>query len=178
MIRTVDPNDFEQLLDLIELFFEEDLSSRGLRFDRDKALRDCETAYALDGIVCLVIDNHGTIDGFIAAIVMPRFFLAGQSAQELIWYVRPEARREGIRLLRTFEEVCRMRGCENIMMIGMDGTKAERLYEKLGYNKLESTYIKILGGDHGSHNNRNHSSDGCRSDRSECFASTEAGEVS
>jgi GNAT superfamily N-acetyltransferase len=141
MIRETRKDDREGVLDLITRFYEESLYKLGYNYNRNKAGMDFDIAIQSPLIYSLVIDN-GTIDGFVGAIITERMFLKGKTAQELMWYVTPEKRKHGIYLLQEFEKGCKDRGCLDIMMIGIEGTKANRVYELLGYRKQESMYFK------------------------------------
>jgi GNAT superfamily N-acetyltransferase len=145
MIRMATVEDKEAILKLISEFYEEELKQRGVTFDYTKASQDFDLVVKFECFVGLLIDNNGIVDGFLGALITPRFFFVGMAAQELMWYVRKGNRKEGIRLLKVFEQLCVDRGCKDIMMIGLSGTKAEMFYEHFGYTKLETTYTKPIG---------------------------------
>lgn len=141
MIRETIESDKDGVVELIQAFYLEELHKFGYKFDREQAETDFLTAIKLPCVYSLVIDN-GQIDGFIGAVVSKRMFLTGVTAQELMWYVRPDKRRQGIKLLQAFERGCKERGCDDIMMIGLEGSKASKVYELLGYRKQEIMYFK------------------------------------
>lgn len=145
MIRKVLPTDRLGVCELIELFFNEHLSMRGYEFSFQKALTDFDNYVSNPCIAGLVIDNNGSIDGFIGGFVAEKLFLSGKTLSELMWYVRPEKRREGLRLLQSFEELAKEHGCKDIMMIGLEGTPVGGIYERMGYVKQESMYSKKVG---------------------------------
>ena len=145
MIRETVESDKDGVIDLIQEFYLEELHKFEYRFDRAQAEADFLAAIKVPVVYSLVIDN-GQIDGFIGAIISKRMFLAGVTAMELMWYVKPSKRREGIRLLQAFERGCKDRGCDDVMMIGLEGSKACKAYELLGYRKQESMYFKKIGG--------------------------------
>lgn len=146
MIRKVLPNDREGVCELIELFFNEHLIQRGYTFDYQKALYDFDAYVNNPCIAGLVIDNNSRIDGFIGGFINEKLWLSGKTLSELMWYVRPEKRREGLKLLQSFEELAKSCGCDDIMMIGLEGTPVGGIYERLGYTKQESMYYKKVGG--------------------------------
>lgn len=145
MIRETRAEDKFGVVDLIREFYLEELNKYGYKFSYEKACQDFDTAFKLPFIYSLVIDNiniDGSLDGFIGCFICKRMFLAGVTAQELMWYVKKEKRRQGIRLLQEFERGCKARGCNDIMMIGLEGSKACKVYESLGYRKQETMYFK------------------------------------
>ena len=145
MIRETFESDKDGVIDLIQEFYLEELHKFEYKFDRAQAEADFLTAIKVPVVYSLVIDN-GKIDGFIGAIISKRMFLYGMTAMELMWYVKPSKRKDGIKLLQTFERGCKERGCDDIMMIGLEGSKANRIYDLLGYRRQESIWFKKIGG--------------------------------
>ena len=144
MIRKVTPKDEEEIVELIREFFDEEISKRGIAFDRFKVIQDFRNFVDNPAIMAFCIDNNGKIDGFIALIIARRPFFGELSANELIWYVRKPSRREGLKLLKHIEKICDEIGCKNILMIGLKDTKAEKVYHHLGYKTLETVFLKQL----------------------------------
>ena len=145
MIRETQEQDREGVVELIREFYLEELSDYGYTFSYEKACEDFGKAIQIPCVYSLVIDS-GSIDGFIGAIISERMFLSGNTAQELMWYVTKEKRTKGMRLLQEFEKGCLERGCDDIMMIGLEGSKVNKVYELMGYKRQESMYFKKLGG--------------------------------
>lgn len=85
--------------------------------------------------------------GVLLAIVAPDLFTGVLSAKELAWYVKPEHRRYGIKLLRRFEEDAVNEGVSSIFLCHLVDSmpdKVARLYTKLGYSKQDVIYRKDL----------------------------------
>lgn len=143
MIRDATSEDKEQIMQLIKEFYAEVLDPFGFHYNEEKLSKDFDMCINNPNIIALVSEND-RIEGFIAVIKAVRPFMGDYSAQELVWYVRERKRRDGIRLLWEIEKRCAEAGCTNIIMIGMVDTKAEEIYEKLGYRRLETNFIKKL----------------------------------
>ena len=68
---------------------------------------------------------------------------------ELAWWVQPEHRkcRTGIDLLVYLEDLAREAGIKYWNMVFMESSMpeaVEKIYQKLGYNRVEVTYSKVL----------------------------------
>ena len=65
---------------------------------------------------------------------------------ELFWYVRPGARGTaglGVRLLRTAEAWAKSHGIGKSIVVAPN-EEVERLYQRMGYERLEVQYIRTL----------------------------------
>lgn len=91
----------------------------------------------------LVTERAGAIVGMIGFVVYPHFLSGETIAGEVFWWVEPEHRGEGVKLLRAFEETARKRGARLVQMIAPTPNVA-KLYERLGYGFVESAYQKPL----------------------------------
>ena len=86
--------------------------------------------------------------GFLVAMAAPSFLHPGKlQASELAWYVEPEFRgtSTAIKLMKMYEAEALERGCTEIGMVCLESINPEttgKIYEKLGYNKHETHYIK------------------------------------
>lgn len=86
--------------------------------------------------------------GFIVGMIAPSFLHPGRlQCSELAWYVEPEYRGSSaaIRLMMMYEAEALSRGCHEIGMVCLEALNPEstgRIYEKLGYNKHETHFIK------------------------------------
>lgn len=99
-------------------------------------------------IVSYSDDTLQETTGFIAGIKEDHLFLEG-IAQELGWYVKPEYRSGAISktLLTSFEEWAKLVGATHVSMATLNNDyqdRLERIYDRLGYEPAERTYIKEL----------------------------------
>lgn len=85
--------------------------------------------------------------GAIGGIVYPDFPTGDLVAQEAFWFMLPETRGRGIRLLRAYEMRCALRGAKRLMMIHLAGLNDEamgKLYQRMGYSLIEKIYSKTI----------------------------------
>ena len=67
-------------------------------------------------------------------------------ANELLWYVDPEYRGQGIKFLTFVEKELTLTGVKAITMshMGNLNNRLYKIYKRFGYELLQSTYIKRL----------------------------------
>ena len=149
VIRTATVDDIPACLMMGRAFFDESGFSAELSCDPG-SLRETfsHLIYSDDGV--LLIAERGTEPiGMAGAIAYPNYFnRAEKSAQEMFWWMRPDARggHDGVRLLRGLEHWAQSRHCRSITMICLPelGSPAERVYQRTGYRASERSYIKRL----------------------------------
>ncbi|MBL4798237.1 MAG: GNAT family N-acetyltransferase [Oleispira sp.] len=96
-----------------------------------------------------VVDIDGPV-GFAAGVMSP--LLGNKTATigtELAWWVNPEHRSgtNGIRLLKHLEGLAKEAGIKYWCMAYMESSMPEKvkcMYEKMGYKKTESAYMRTL----------------------------------
>jgi hypothetical protein len=87
-----------------------------------------------------VAERNGGIDGMLGAALAPHPMSGELFGSELFWWVRPEARgTTGLKLLRAAEAWTRAQGGAFLQLAAPDA-RAERLYERLGYARIEVGY--------------------------------------
>lgn len=88
--------------------------------------------------------------GFIVGMVAPSFLHPGRlQCSELAWYVEPEYRGTSValRLMKMYEQHAKDEGCYYASMVCLESLNPEatgKIYEKLGYNRLENHYRRVL----------------------------------
>ena len=85
--------------------------------------------------------------GMICGIKYPDFLTRSLTAMELFWFVDKRKRGVGLKLLIKFESWARKENCKSIIMMHLSDSMPEEvktIYEKKGYQYLESHYIKEL----------------------------------
>jgi GNAT superfamily N-acetyltransferase len=144
-IRPVEEKDFPGVLALIKEFQAESLNAYNLFCDDKIAL---SIMYKFLGN-SFVLEKGDRILGVIAGLIVTYPLSNEKIFQEHIWYVHKEYRRYGLMLYRALEDYCKQEGIKKIVMVHMANSKAEKLgkfYRRLGYELLESHYIKHIGG--------------------------------
>jgi len=93
----------------------------------------------------VVADVGEAVVGFLALVVVPHDLSAALTAKEVCWYVRPETRGVGLRLLRAAERWARAQGARTVQMIApRKAPRVEALYVALGYEPVEVVFQRTL----------------------------------
>lgn len=91
----------------------------------------------------LVSDRGGRLVGMLGYIVYPHFLSGELVAGEVFWWVEPEHRGEGVKLLRAAEDRARTSGAKHLQMIAPNDRVAG-LYKRLEYSFVEAAYQRAL----------------------------------
>jgi GNAT superfamily N-acetyltransferase len=91
----------------------------------------------------LVSDRDGALTGMIGLFVFRHPISDEVFATELFWWVEPEHRGQGIRLLRRAEAWAADKGAKALQMIAPTPQVA-RVYAALGYAHIEDSYQREL----------------------------------
>lgn len=94
--------------------------------------------------LALVSEADGEMTGMLLAMVFDHPLSGERIASELAWWVNPERRGHGLRLLREMERWARSNGARLIQMIAPAGEPVGRLYEARGYSVTETHYQRAL----------------------------------
>lgn len=144
MIRVAKKEDFDAILDLSEVFWTH--TEYEEPFEREHTRAYVEMAYQ-HGLLA-VVETMGEIVGFAAGIKAP---LMGNSSvfagTELAYWVNPEYRGCGVRLLKFIEDLARLAGVKYWCMVSLqscDPDNANSIYERMGYHLTEMTYLKVV----------------------------------
>jgi GNAT superfamily N-acetyltransferase len=100
----------------------------------------------MDSGVVFVADSSG-IKGFIMMFVAPSMFSTRKMACEVVFFVHPDHRGCGAKLMLRAEKKAKELGCSMISMISIDSVNPETpeaLYIRLGYRKAETTFSKFI----------------------------------
>jgi GNAT superfamily N-acetyltransferase len=96
------------------------------------------------GVVFLAEDAEG-VAGMIALAAVPHLFTGTRYAEEIAWFVRPDRRGSSAatRLLAAAEEWARHQGLWCLKMgAPSDEPSVGRLYERRGYQAVETSFMK------------------------------------
>lgn len=95
------------------------------------------------GKIYCVVDN-GELVGIAGALLAPSLYGPGTYCQEAFWYVASDHRRGGAgkMLYRRIEEWARRKNAGFMLMIELSHMPVD--YTKLGYRRLEHSWIKEL----------------------------------
>jgi GNAT superfamily N-acetyltransferase len=97
-----------------------------------------------DGVI-FVSRKDGEITGTIGGCKYPDPNSGEMLATEFFWFVNPESRGDGLKLLKTFEKWAEEEGCKKVIMVHLSDSmpeKVKHIYERFGYKAAETHYIK------------------------------------
>lgn len=145
MLRPAQPSDVDACLDMCRRFYDESgVTEQG--YSDDAMRQTLAHLIASDDAALFVVDRAGLV-GMAAAVAYPSYFNGTKAAQELFWWVRPEARGGviGVRLLHALEAWAKERGCVSLTMVCLPiDSPAEQVYQRSGYRPSERSYMKRL----------------------------------
>jgi len=89
----------------------------------------------------------GDLVGGIGCLIHPDLNDGELQAMEGFWWVHPEHRGVGLKLLRRFEDWALSMGAKRVLMGSLKVFEADRMkqmYEKMGYSEIETFWVKGL----------------------------------
>lgn len=144
MIREASVEDIPRLVEMAEAFHA--LSPyQGVAFDGDSFARSIERYLSDPCWTVKVLDEDGVV-GLAIAVVQAFYFNEDEiTAQELMWWVDPDSRGGGLRLLYALEGWARDKGAKTLAMGDVPGLRSlESLYRRRGYEPADNLYIRSL----------------------------------
>lgn len=144
MIRRATPDDLPRIIEMGQRFIAE-TPYRDLISEADpERVTDLvvKVATSPDGVI-LIADDDGNVTGMIAMVVGEHPYSGERTGSELVWWVEPEHRGYGLRLLKAAEEWARDRGATRIHMVAPND-QIGALYARLGYTPAETTYMRSI----------------------------------
>lgn len=141
MIREATAADVGQLVTLGQRFHAETPYAQHLGANPAQMARFAESLIAGDQSVIFVADLGGVLVGMFAMSVYLHPLSGECCASEFFWWVEPEHRGIGVRLLRQAERWAKDRGAVVLQLVAP--TKdVELLYQRLGLTQTEVQYQK------------------------------------
>ena len=139
MIREAGLEDIPDLVRMGARFFEQNEWPEGTAYNSEHIAGVFERLIEDEGSVIYVCDR-----GAIGGITFQHYITGQIVAQELFWWVEPEARGDGLRLLTALEDWASARA-ESLSMIALEHFKpVGPLYERRGYMRMETMYMKAF----------------------------------
>jgi GNAT superfamily N-acetyltransferase len=136
---------------LVQEFHQVSLSEYGLAFNNEaltKTINDIVAQGEAGGYTCCfmaVVD--GRPEGLIAGKEVFAPYSNDRIWHEVVWYMSSEHRIHGMKLIRAAREKLKDEGFNAMVMVHMHNSKTEqlgRLYERLGFQPMETNYIGRL----------------------------------
>lgn len=147
LIKDASQSDIPQIIELARKFHAVS-GYENIEFDEETVENILITS--IDQGLCPIGVVDGKIVGFLAGLAYPAILNANvMVGTEIAWWVEPEFRGKkiAIQLLLRAEENARAKGlyCWSMMCLEkLNADGLENIYERLGYEKAERTYLRIL----------------------------------
>lgn len=144
IIRPATIADRDRLVEMAKAFLAQTRYGAILRTNHDALVALVGQVLELGAI--LVADVDGRLEGMLALVALINPISAEPYADELVWWVEPEARHQSIgpRLLKAGEAWARRRGLPLIKMVAPVGSSVSQHYHRLGYSPIETSWVKRL----------------------------------
>ena len=149
-VRFATEKDIPVYLEYFKLFHQASPIKDSINLDEDGFVAFLETALYNPNICVFVCTDNDNIIGITAAIIYPMYFNpSALVAQELWWWVHPEARGKGASklLLNALETWADLKQAKAVFMIALEDEdigKVSSIYNKNNYKGLERIFIKEL----------------------------------
>lgn len=94
-----------------------------------------------------VLENNGEMIGGLGCVKNRDVNDGALIAVELYWFVHPDHRGHGLKLLNHFESWATAQKCKRVLMMHLSDSMPETLrslYERMGFVEVERTYMKEL----------------------------------
>lgn len=117
----------------------------GKVYEEDKIQKLCDAALLNDNITGIVLVIAGSVKGFILGIITEHYFHSSKMAYCMAIFVKEEARKYGIEMLKAFESWGKYKKAETLHIGTYTNLSPEhlgRLYQRLGYQAQEVIYKK------------------------------------
>lgn len=143
MIRRATPDDTGRLIEMGQRFVAE-TEYAGMIVARPERLAATISGVLAnpDGVI-LVSDAEGVVSGMIAMLAYEHPYSGERMAFEVVWWVDPEARGCGVRLLKAAEQWARDHGAVAMQMVAPN-EQVGALYRRLGYSPVETSFQRSL----------------------------------
>jgi GNAT superfamily N-acetyltransferase len=98
-----------------------------------------------DGVVFVTEDpTFRVVTGMIGMLLFVHHISGLLVAGEVFWFVRPESRGHGVRLVKQAEQWARNHDARQMHVTAPSHTDVGVLYERLGFQAMEVGYVKDL----------------------------------
>ena len=145
MIRLATVEDVPALVAMGQRFLAETPYGGHLAASPDHLAELARALLETDRGVIFVADVHGAVVGFLALHAFPHPMSGALTANELVWWVNPEARGVGVALLRRGEAWAKAIGATCLQMVApAQATDVQAFYERAGFVPVETMYSRRI----------------------------------
>lgn len=144
-IRTATEDDVFDILILAKEFSRE--APKSHKWNKDKTEQFLLSSFLNPNMEIFVIDVDGEIEGALVGFLSELYMSHTVQATELAWFVSKDYRGKpaSIRLMKAFEKWAKESGANQVGMGDIEGISSlENLYNRLGYERAETIYLKEL----------------------------------
>ena len=141
MIRLATKEDIPRLVEMGQRFRAHSTYSQYLADNPEQMAKLGQQLIDVDGL--LISERDGKIIGMMGFILHNHFLSGEKVAGEVFWWMEPEYRGDGLRLLHEAERRSKAAGAKYMHMIAPT-EQVETIYKRLGYQYVEATYQKSL----------------------------------
>lgn len=145
-VETYSDKHFLDVVRLIQDFHRDAVGEYDKVFDLDTVIETIKTGSQQD---CFLLTNDGKCLGLLYGMRIKSPLNGGIIFQEIMWYVDQRYRGVGLKLLYEVENLLKSQGVSIIIMAVLENSKTEKLkefYERVGYKKVETHYMRELHG--------------------------------
>jgi len=149
-VRPATVEDIPCYMDLAAAFVATTPVNHLIPFDRECTAAFVEGALENENMIVLVAEDAGELIGITAAIAYPMYFNPAKLvAQELWWYIKPDAR-GGTASKLLFQEIEKWgmsKQAAAMFMVALDNDRVDtmvKMYGRLGYTPTERAFVKGL----------------------------------
>lgn len=135
---------FLDVVQLIQDFHKEAVSEYDKAFDVDAVIETIKTGNPEN---CFILVNDTKCFGLLYGVRLRSPMNGKTMFQEVMWYVDKKYRGSGLKLLYDVENILKSQEVSIIIMAVLENSKTEKLkafYEKVGYRKMETHYVREL----------------------------------
>lgn len=148
-IREATSGDLVDCVDLLRKFSDESGTTRLLGFDEEVVFWRLQGASVNPDYLINVLTVDDVVEGICVGFVVQSLTSMVTQGTEIAWYVNKEFRGSSysIRLMKKLEEWARGKGANCLSMVSLENLSpeiSESIYSKLGYSKVETTFVKVL----------------------------------
>ena len=144
-IRKATEDDVFDILILSREFSKE--APKTHKWNKEKTEQFIFSALQNTNMTIFVLDVGGEIEGLLVGLLSELYMSHTVQATELAWFVSKEYRGKSasLELIKHFEKWAKENGANQIGMGDIEGISSlEKLYNRLGYERAETVYLKEL----------------------------------
>lgn len=142
MIREATHADVPRLVEMGRRFLDETNYGADTPFNAAQLAQFAQWLIDHDGVI-FVVERDGVIVGMLGAMQYHHPMSGASTVAEMFWWVEPEARGDGVRLVKRVEAWARDRQAMQIILTAPTA-RVGRLYDRLGYHATETSYVRSM----------------------------------